>query len=90
MATTIEPLERPSDDASGIAAQKRAALSFLNDAWNEAMAEGVAPEIFAHAALFTAFADLVSTYGEEAVAELARSLPRRIEALEFTLDRAVQ
>jgi hypothetical protein len=90
MATTAEPRERPSDDASGIAAQKRTALSFLNEAWNEAMAEGVAPEIFAHAALFTAFADLVSTYGEEAVAELARSLPRRIEALEFTLDRAMQ
>jgi hypothetical protein len=54
------------------------------------MADGVAPEIFAHAALFIAFADLVTTYGEDAVAELARSLPPRIEALEFTVDRAVQ
>jgi hypothetical protein len=50
----------------------------------------VAPEILAHAALFVAFADLVATYGEDAVAELARSLPGRIEALEFTLDRATQ
>jgi hypothetical protein len=90
MATTIEPQPRASDDASGIAAQKRRALDYLAEAWNEAMADGVAPEVFAHAALFIAFADLVSTYGEEAVAELARSLPRRVEALEFTVDRAVQ
>jgi hypothetical protein len=90
MATMIEPQPRASDDAGGIAAQKRRALDYLNEAWNEAMAEGVAPEIFAHAALFTAFADLVCVYGEEAVAELARSLPRRIEALEFTVDRSVQ
>ncbi len=89
MTTTIEPQTRTSDD-TGIAAQKRVALDCLNEAWNEAMAEGVAPEIFAHAALFTAFADLVLTYGEEAVAELARSLPRRIESLEFTVDRAIQ
>jgi hypothetical protein len=89
MTSTVEPQTRANDDA-GIAAHKRRALDHLSDAWNEAMAEGVAPEIFAHAALFIAFADLVSTYGEEAVAELARSLPRRIEALEFTLDRAVQ
>jgi hypothetical protein len=89
MATTIEPQTRASGDA-GIAAQKRRALDYLSEAWNEAMADGVAPEIFAHAALFTAFADLVAVYGEAAVAELARSLPRRIEALEFTVDRSVQ
>jgi hypothetical protein len=73
-----------------VAAAKRRALDHLNEAWNEAVAEGVAPEILAHAALFVAFADLVATYGEDAVAELARSLPRRIEALEFSLARAVQ
>ncbi len=89
MTTTVEPQTRANDDA-GIAAHKRRALDHLNDAWNEAMAEGVEPEIFAHAALFVAIADLVSTYGEQAVAELAKSLPRRIEALEFTVDRSVQ
>jgi hypothetical protein len=73
-----------------VAVAKRRALDHLNEAWNEAVAEGVAPEILAHAALFVAFADLVATYGEDAVAELARSLPRRIEALEFSLARAVQ
>jgi hypothetical protein len=89
MATTIEPQPRASEDAA-IAADKRRALDRLSEAWNDAMADGVAPEIFAHAAMFIAFADLVAAYGEEAVAELARSLPRRIEALEFTLDRPMQ
>jgi hypothetical protein len=89
MATTMEPQARAREDAA-IAADKRRALDHLSEAWNEAMADGVAPEIFAHAALFLAFADLVATYGERAVAELARSLPGRIEALEFSLDRAVQ
>jgi hypothetical protein len=90
MTTTSEPQARVSEDAQGIAAQKRLALNYLSEAWSEAVAEGVAPEILAHVALFTAFADLVATYGEEAVAELARSLPSRIEALEFSLARAVQ
>jgi hypothetical protein len=89
MTVTVEPQLRAGGEM-GIAAQKRRALDHLNEAWHDAMADGVAPEVFAHAALFTAFADLVATYGEEAVAELARSLPRRIEALEFTLDRSVQ
>jgi hypothetical protein len=90
MATNYEPRRRADNDAPGIAAQKRLALDYLSEAWSDAVAEGVEPEIIAHAALFAAFADLVATYGEEAVAELARSLPRRIEALEFSLDRAVQ
>jgi hypothetical protein len=89
MTITVEPQTRANDDAR-IAADKRRALDHLGDAWNGAMADGVTPEIFAHAALFIALADLVSTYGEEAVAELARSLPRRIEAFEFSVERAVQ
>src|SRR3954469_22080428 len=85
MTTTDQPQQRAVDDTQGIAAQKRVALNYLSEAWSEAEAEGVAPEIIAHAALFAAFADLVATYGEQAVAELARSLPGRIEGLEFTL-----
>jgi hypothetical protein len=89
MTITMRTHARAREDAT-IAADKRRALDHLSEAWRDAMAEGVAPEIFAHAALFVAFADLVATYGENAVAELARSLPGRIEALEFTVDRAVQ
>jgi hypothetical protein len=82
-------VECGQDDVS-IAEKKRLALAYLSEAWDGAMAEGVDPEILAHAALFTALADLIATYGEEAVAELTKTLPRRVEALEFSLDRRVQ
>jgi hypothetical protein len=73
-----------------IAEKKRVALTYLTEAWDEALAEGVDSEILAHAALFAALSDLISTYGEEAVAGLAERLPERIRACEFTLDRLVQ
>ena len=77
-------------EAVAIAEKKRVALSFLSEAWDEATAAGVDSEILAHAALFAALADLISTYGEDAVAGLATRLPERIRAGDFTLDRNVQ
>ncbi len=74
-----------------IAEQKRVALAYLGEAWDGALAEGVDSEILAHAALFTALCDLIATYGEEPVAELAKTLPKRIRAREFTVDeRTIQ
>ena len=73
-----------------IAEKKRIALAFLTEAWDEALAEGVDAEILAHAALFTALSDLVMTYGEEAVANLANSLSGRIRSFEFSLVRPIQ
>lgn len=82
-------IARRQEDVA-IAEKKRVALTCLAEGWEEAAAEGVDPEILAHAALFTALSNLISTYGEEAVAELAERLPERIRASEFTLDRPVQ
>ena len=73
-----------------IAEQKRAALAYLTEAWDEAIAEGIEPDILAHAALFAALSDLIDTYGEDAVADLAVSLPDRIRRGEFTLQRTIQ
>ena len=87
--TTVEPAVLANEDMA-IAEKKRVALAYLSEAWDGAMAEGVDPEILAHAALFAALSDLVTTYGEDAVAKLAGALPRRILALEFSLDRTVQ
>jgi hypothetical protein len=79
------------DDPATISEKKRVALAYLSEAWDGAIAEGVDSEILAHAALFTALCDLIATYGEEPVAELANTLPKRIRALEFTVDeRTVQ
>jgi hypothetical protein len=87
--TTTEQLALEREEMA-IAEKKRVALAYLTEAWDEAISEGVDSEILAHAALFAALSDLVTTYGEEAVAELAESMPRRIRASEFTIGRSLQ
>jgi len=89
MTTMAEPLLQAAEETH-IAAHKRVALGHLGDAWEAAAAEGVDPEIVAHAALFRALAELVAIYGEEAVADLAATLPDRIRGLAFSLERIVQ
>lgn len=67
------------------------ALSLILRAWDQGEETGVAPEMMAYAALFTALSDLVAIYGEDAVAELAQGLERRVRIGEFTmLDAASQ
>ncbi|MTH96180.1 hypothetical protein [Roseibium sp. RKSG952] len=66
---------------------RRAALGFITDAWAEAIANGVDADAVAHAAMFTALADLVATYGEDAVAKLAEDLPDKIQRGDYTVDR---
>ncbi|MBD8877911.1 hypothetical protein DYI23_13650 [Roseibium polysiphoniae] len=69
---------------------RRAALGFISDAWAEAIACGVDADAVAHAAMFTALADLVTTYGEDAVAKLAEGLPDRIQRGDYTVNRILQ
>jgi hypothetical protein len=85
-----EATEARRQEDLAIAEKKRVALSYIIDAWDEAVAEGIDSDILAHAALFAALADLVATYGEDAVAKLAERLPERIKSGEFTLSRRVQ
>ncbi|MGV8841274.1 MAG: hypothetical protein ACWA6X_13350 [Bauldia sp.] len=73
-----------------IAEQKKVALAYLTQAWDDAVAEGVESDVLAHAALFAALSDLIMSYGEEAVAELASNLEARIRNREFTLNRTLQ
>jgi hypothetical protein len=73
-----------------VADKKRAAFEIISDAMADAEVEGIEHEIVVQAALFAVFTDLVSCYGEEAVAELAEKLPLRLRGGEFTLDRALQ
>lgn len=67
--------------------QKQVALELILDAWQEARIDGVSPDLMANAALFAALSDLVSTYGEDAVIELAEGLPDRIRRGDYTLQR---
>jgi|SRR5687768_3699308 hypothetical protein len=80
MTTHVEaPGERPDHE------QKRAALGYLHGAWVEARTEGIDGDCLAQACLFAAFAEFVSTYGEEASARLAEGLAVRIRKGEFSL-----
>ena len=73
-----------------VADKKRAAFEIVTDAMAEAEGEGIEHEIVVQAALFAVFTDLVTCYGEEAVAGLAEKLPQRLRGGEFTLDRMLQ
>jgi hypothetical protein len=66
--------------------QRRVALGYLSEAWAEARFDGIDNDCLAQASLFTAFAEFVSTYGEDAAARYAEALPARIRNGEFSLD----
>jgi len=76
-----------SDDGD---AQKQAALQYIIDAWEDALHDGIEPEMLANATLFVALTDLIEVYGEDAVADMTSRLPRRIHHGEFTLRRTAQ
>ncbi len=66
------------------------ALSYIIEAWEEAICNGHEPESLAGASLFAALTDLVSTYGEDAVSKMTEDLSDRINNGEFSLDRVTQ
>lgn len=61
------------------------ALGIMLGAWEEGTEAGIETEYIAYAALFTALTELVTEYGEDDVAEMARGLAERIKQGEFTL-----
>jgi hypothetical protein len=70
--------------------QKQVALSYLNEAWAEARHDGIDGDCLAQASMFAAFAELVSTYGEDAVAKFVEGLPARVRNGEFSVVLARQ
>ncbi len=64
--------------------EKRAALTYVVEAFVEAERVGLDGDYMAHAALFAAFRELVATYGEEAAAQYAECLPQRVRGGAFT------
>jgi len=65
--------------------QKRVALGYVREAWIEALTEGVDSDCLVQVCLFTAMAELVQTYGEEAAAEYAEGFSARIRNGEFSI-----
>jgi hypothetical protein len=80
-ATNFWPVRQPVPDHE----QKRVALGFLQDAWTEASHDGIDGDCLAQTSIFLAFAELISTYGEEAAARFAESLGGRILNGEFSV-----
>jgi hypothetical protein len=66
--------------------QKRMALGYLQEAWAEARLDGIDGDCLAQTCLFAAFAELVTTYGEDAAATFAEGLATRIRNGEFSLE----
>jgi hypothetical protein len=87
MSATTYPTDR---DMQAEREQKQAALSYLSEAWAEALHDGVDGDCLAQASLFTAFAELVGTYGEDAVAKFVEGLPGRVRNGEFSVAMAKQ
>lgn len=85
MSTLPNPaIELP--EISDMAADDRhAALTYLNEAWVEAVREGLDEDCLVQAALFTALRSLVATYGEQASAEFVGRLAERVQAGEYTV-----
>jgi hypothetical protein len=86
---SVRPTE-PSGEPAPDREQKMAALSYLNEAWAEARLDGIDNDCMAMACLFAAFAELVTTYGEDAAAKYADTLSKRIRNGEFTIEVARQ
>jgi hypothetical protein len=86
----VRTAKRPLQHSDPGDAQKQEALRYILDAWEEALHDGIEPEMLANAALFAALADLIDVYGEGAVAKMTAGLSRRIHHGEFTLRRTAQ
>jgi hypothetical protein len=70
--------------------QKKVALGYLGEAWAEARLDGIDGDCMAHACLFAAISELVTTYGEDATARYAEGFADRIRNGEFSIDLSRQ
>jgi hypothetical protein len=82
----LDPAHEPTPDHD----QKRAAFGYIQEAWAEARLDGIDEDCMAQAALFAAFVELVSTYGEDAASRYAEGLAKRIQNGEFTVSTVRQ
>jgi hypothetical protein len=79
------PVSLADTVSAGSEDERKAALAYLSEAWEEARLEGIDGDCLAQVALFTAIHELVSTYGEDATARFAEGLGERIRRGEFSL-----
>ncbi len=63
---------------------RSAALSYVSEAFAEAILDGIDVDAFAEAAFCAAFRELVAVYGEDGPSRSRKGLPERIRAGEFS------
>ncbi len=63
---------------------RRAALTYVSEAFAEAVLDGIDVDAFAEAAFCAAFRELVAVHGEERAIAVAAGLPERIRSGEFS------
>jgi hypothetical protein len=78
------PASLCDETSAGTEDERRAALAYLSEAWEEARLDGIDGDCLAQVALFAAIHELVSTYGEDATARFAEGLSERIRRGEFS------
>jgi len=66
------------------------ALGLMLATWEEGEDAGIAAELMSYAAIYTALTDLVTVFGEDAVADLMTQLSDRVRRGEFTLSATLQ
>jgi hypothetical protein len=79
------PASLSDETSAGTEDERRAALAYLSEAWEEARLDGIDGDCLAQVALFAAIHELVSTYGEDATARFAEGLSERIRHGEFSM-----
>ena len=67
--------------------KRLSAVESQHEAWAEAIASGIEPEIVADAAIATALAELVRAEGETATLQLMERLRERVVSGEFATSR---
>jgi hypothetical protein len=72
-------------DELSAADARRAALTYVSEAFAEAVLDGIGVDAFAEAALCAAFRELIAAHGEEKVVALAERLPERVRVGEFSV-----
>jgi hypothetical protein len=78
----------PNLDLKDRAEDHLKALHCILEAWEEGAGLGIAPELMAYAALYTALTDLVGAFGEDHVAMMTDGLRCRLMKGEFTVNAA--
>ena len=72
-------------DELAAAEMRSMAFVYVSEAFAEATLDGIEIEAVAEAAFCAAFRELVAVYGEECATRIARKLPERVEAGEFSV-----